>query len=67
MPKLVLCLGFWICRYGAPHTKVATFSGFLDTKMQISSCYVVTLSLNFGYEDAELILPKLVLCLGSWI
>ena len=35
LPKLVLCLGFWIYRYGAPHTKVGTFSGFLDTKMQI--------------------------------
>ena len=42
----------------------------LDFYIQRSRAYpanVGTLSWKFGYVDAELILPNLVLCLGFWI
>ena len=50
---------FWICRYRVHSAKVVTLSGSLDMWM------IVWI---FGYVDAELHMPKLVvLCLGFWI
>ena len=86
LPKLVLCLEFWIRRCRAHLAKVGTLSGFLEMRMQRASCQSWSLNgflilgcrahtANVGwyffcvflYEDAEVILPKLVLCLGVWI
>ena len=44
--------------------KVGTLSRFLDTKMKSSSGQYWYFVCVFGYEDAELMLPKLVLCVG---
>ena len=63
LPKLVLCLEFWIRRCRAHLAKVGTLSGCLDMEMQSSSCQSWYFVWGFGYEDAELILPKLILCL----
>ena len=43
--------------------KVGTLSGFLDNKMQSSSCQSWYFVWDFGYEDTKLIVTNLVLCL----
>ena len=47
--------------------KVGTLSGFLDTKIKSSSCQSGYFIWDFGYDDAESTLTKLVLCHGFWI
>ena len=47
--------------------QICNLSGFLSMRMQSSFCQSWYFVWVFGYEDAELILPKLVLCLGFWI
>ena len=67
MPKLVLCIGFWIRGCRAHPAKVGTLPGFLDTKMHSLSCQSWYFFWGFGYDGAELILSKLVHCLSFWI
>ena len=65
MPKLVLCLGFWIRRCRAHPAKVGTLSGFLDMRMQRASCQSWYFVRVFGYKDSELTHPaKVCLCMG---
>ena len=63
---LVLC--FFICGCRVHSAKVGTLSGSLDMRMRSSTChswwYFVWI---FGYEDAELLLRKYVLCLDFCI
>ena len=45
----------------------STFSGFLDMKLQSSSCESWYFVWIFGYEDAEFILPKFTMSGVFWI
>ena len=67
MPKLVLCLSFWIRGCRANPVKDCTLSGFLDMMMPSSSCLSWYFVWGFGYEDVEFIMSKLVPFLGFWI
>ena len=44
LPKLVLCLGFWIRKLRGHSAKVGILSGVLDPKLQSSSAKVRTFS-----------------------
>ena len=54
-------------RMQSSFAKVGTLSRFLDTKLKSSSSQYWYFDCVFGYEVAELMLPKLVLCLGFLI
>ena len=54
-------------RMQSSFAKVGTLSRFLDTKMKSSSGQYWYFVCVFGYEDAELILPKFVFCLDFFV
>ena len=67
MSEFVHCQGVWILRCRAHPAKVGTLFGFLYMRMQTTSCQSWCFFWVFRYEEAERILPKLVLCLVFWI
>ena len=67
LPKLVICLGFLDKRMQSSSWLVLCLDFWIRRCRAHPAKVVRYFVWDFGYEDAELILPKLVLCLGFLI